>query len=71
MRTIIAIAAALGFLVAVSAPSSAQTTKHPKKVKPTAEQCKADPKLKGCDTDKKSKKAATPAPATTPAPMAK
>ena len=68
MRTIIAITAALGFLVAVSAPTFAQTpAAQPKKVKPTAEQCTADPTLKGCKTGKK--KAA--APATAPAPMAK
>jgi hypothetical protein len=63
MRTIIAIAVALGFLVAVSAQTSAQTAAGPTaeqcktepkpkgcgKYKPTAEQCKTDPSLKGCN----------------------
>jgi len=47
MRTIIAAAAALGLLLAVSAPTAAQMA-----AKPTAEQCKADPHMSGCGTGK-------------------
>jgi hypothetical protein len=50
MRHLIAIAAAVGFFAAVSAPSFAATTEFAAAAKkPTAAQCKKNPKTKGCD----------------------